>query len=384
MVLRTFRSSLIDKTVTIQSALASKSIKSKSKSKLPATANYPKQDTSTPALSQNLRMEDPNSYKIEELIKSFSASVISLAEDSETTFGLAAVVSATATTKNDCSVLDQLQSLEEMVSDLEAQMSMMQEAVREEQVAVQELERTKALTEEQSSIIEKMLHATQGTGVNSIDSGMRAGDTVRYVPSSSATVVTASTGTLSITDKNYNDGKASVNIGGGGGGSSSSAEEYKVKKQLLAQQLQLDLVTETELNSVCKNIRGRIPLAWVNDALTDIVKVGRRKYEVMLKYDKTGLAKLTLGNDYKRRMSLSRKHQSYLNRHYDIEVKELQGKFWVSEQDLRDNCGFFAKESSARAILLILRNLKRLKQVYGRGSMVTYILLTSESDDQTG
>ena len=332
-------------------------------------------------------MEDPNSYKIEELIKSFSASVISLAEDSETTFGLAAVVSATATTKNDCSVLDQLQSLEEMVSDLEAQMSMLQEAVREEQVAVQELERTKALTEEQSSIIEKMLHATQGTGVNtcSIGSGRstRAGDTVRYVPSSSATVVTASTGTLSTTDKNYNDGKASVNIGGGGGGR-SSAEEYKVKKQLLAQQLQLDLVTETELNSVCKNIRGRIPLAWVNDALTDIMKVGRRKYEVMLKYDKTGLAKLTLGNDYKRRMSLSRKHQSYLNRHYDIEVKELQGKFWVSEQDLRDNCGFFAKESSARAILLILRNLKRLKQVYGRRSMVTYILLTSESDDQTG
>ena len=379
MVLRTFRSSLIDKTVTIQSALASKSIKSKSKSKLPATANYPKQDTSTPALSQNLRMEDPNSYKIEELIKSFSASVISLAEDSETTFGLAAVVSATATTKNDCSVLDQLQSLEEMVSDLEAQMSMMQEAVREEQVAVQELERTKALTEEQSSIIEKMLHATPGTGVNSIGSGTRAGDTVRYVSSSSATVVTASTGTLSTTDKNYNDGKASEIIRGGGG--SSSAEEYKVKKQLLAQQLQLDLVTETELNSVCKNIRGRIPLAWVNDALTDIVKVGRRKYEVMLKYDKTGLAKLTLGNDYKRRMSLSRKHQSYLNRHYDIEVKELQGKFWVSEQDLRDSCGFFAKESSARAILLILRSLKRLKQVYGRRSMVTYILLTSESDD---
>ena len=73
-------------------------------------------------------MEDPNSFKIEELIKSFSASVISLAEDSETTLGLAAVVSATVTatacavndenetpaavvqtTKNGCSVLGQLQ-----------------------------------------------------------------------------------------------------------------------------------------------------------------------------------------------------------------------------------------------------------------------------------
>ena len=275
------------------------------------------------------------------------------------------------TANNDCGVLDQLQSLDKMVSDLEGQMSMLQEAVREEQVAVQELERTKALTEEQSTIIEKMLDAT------------RTGATVGHAPSSSATVVTASTGTLS-TDKNYNDGKASENIGGSSSSSSSSAKEHKVKKQMLAQQLQLDLVTETELNSVCKNIRGRIPLAWVNDALNDVLKIARRKDEVMLKYDKTGLAKLTMGNDYKRRMSLSRKHQSYLNRHYDIEVKELQGKFWVSEQDLRDSCGFFAKESSARAILLILRNLKRLKQVYGRRSTVTYILLTSESDDQAG
>ena len=257
---------------------------------------------------------------------------------------------------------------------------MLQEAVREEQVAVQELERTKALAEEQSTIIEKILDATHETVVDGIGSGASTGVNVGYVPSSSATVVTASTGTLS-TEKNHNDGKASKNIGGSSSSSSSNAEEHKVKKQMLAQQLQLDLVTEIELNSVCKNIRGRIPLAWVNDALTDVLKIARRKYEVMLKFDKTGLAKLTMGNDYKRRMSLSRKHQSYLNRHYDVEVKELQGKFWVSEQDLRDSCGFFAKESSARAILLILRSLKRLKQVYGRRSMVTYILLTSESDD---
>lgn len=333
----------------------------------------------------NLRMEDPHPYKIEELIKSFSASAISLAEDAETTLGLAAVVSAAAgpTAKNDCSVLDQLHSLEAMVSDLEGQMSMLQEAVREEQAALERTKELLCLAEGQSSIIEKMLEATNETGVNGSGMGMRNYATMGYPPSSSATVVTASTGasieTLS-TDNNCNDGKAGGNIG------NSSTEEHKTKtkKQLLVQQLQLDLVTESELNSVCKNIRGRIPLAFVNDALTDILNVTTRKYLVMLKYDKTGLSKLTMGNDYKRRMSLSRKHQSYLNRHYDIEVKELQGKYWVSEQDLRDSCGFFAKESTARAILLILRNLKRLKQVYGRRSMVTYILLTSESDDQRG
>lgn len=342
-------------------------------------------------------MEDPDSYMIDELIRSFSASVISLSEDAETTLGLAAVVSAATadptvsarasprlTTCNgnaaSTSVLGQLHGLEEIVSDLEEKMSMLQEAVREEQSAIQELERTKALSEDQSAIIEKMLVATRDTGADGTSSiglgdgtGLEtagAGAVVGYAPSSSATVVTASTGT-SI------DTMSTGNI-------RSSVEEQKVKKQFLAQQLQLDLVTQAELNSVCKNIRGRIPLAWVNDALVDILGVAKRKYSVMLKYDKTGLSKLAMGNDYKRRMSLSRKHQSYLNRHFDIEVKELEGMVWVSEQDLRDSCGFFSKESSARAILLVLRNLKRLRQVYGRRSMVTYILLNSENANQLG
>lgn len=325
---------------------------------------------------------DPNSCEIGDLVRSFSASVISLSEDAETTLGLAAVVSAATAnaTSNDAngtssetttSVLGQLQSLEETVSHLEGQMAMLHEAVREEQVAIRELERTKALADEQSAIIEKMMQATQQEMGIGVGTGTAVGG---YAVSSSATVITASTGTsietVVSTDNNGNASEGGVGI---------SVEELRAKKQ---QQLHLDLVTESELNSVCKNIRGRIPLAWVNDALVDILSVARRKYAVMMKYDKTGLSKLTMGNDYRRRMSLSRKHQSYLNRHYDIEVKELEGTYWVSEQDLRDSCGFFAKESSARAILLILRNLKRLKQVYGRRSMVTYILLTPNSTNK--
>ena len=323
---------------------------------------------------------DPNSCEIGDLVRSFSASVMSLSEDAETTLGLAAVVSAATANANDAngtssetssSVLGQLQSLEETVSHLEGQMAMLQEAVREEQVAIRELERTKAVADEQSAIIEKMMQATQQEMGIGVGTGTAVGE---YAVSSSATVITASTGTsietVVSTDNNSNASK---------GGVGNSVEEQRAKKQ---QQLHLDLVTESELNSVCKNIRGRIPLAWVNDALVDILSVARRKYAVMTKYDKTGLSKLTMGNDYRRRMSLSRKHQSYLNRHYNIEVKELEGTYWVSEQDLRDSCGFFAKESSARAILLILRNLKRLKQVYGRRSILTYILLTPNSTNK--
>lgn len=326
---------------------------------------------------------EPNSCEIGDLVRSFSASVISLSEDAETTLGLAAVVSAATANANDAngtssetssSVLGQLQSLEETVSHLEGQMAMLQEAVREEQVAIRELERTKALADEQSAIIEKMMQATQ----QEMGIGAGAGTAVGgHAVSSSATVITASTGT-SIETMISTDNNSNASEGGVG----DSVEEQRATKQQQQQQLHLDLVTESELNSVCKNIRGRIPLAWVNDALVDILSVARRKYAVMMKYDKTGLSKLTMGNDYRRRMSLSRKHQSYLNRHYDIEVKELEGTYWVSEQDLRDSCGFFAKESSARAILLILRNLKRLKQVYGRRSMVTYILLTPNSTNK--
>jgi len=304
---------------------------------------------------------------------------MSLSEDAETTLGLAAVVSAATANANDAngtssetssSVLGQLQSLEETVSHLEGQMAMLQEAVREEQVAIRELERTKAVADEQSAIIEKMMQATQQEMGIGVGTGTAVGG---YAVSSSATVITASTSSIETVVSTDNNSNASK------GGVGNSVEEQRAKKQ---QQLHLDLVTESELNSVCKNIRGRIPLAWVNDALVDILSVARRKYAVMTKYDKTGLSKLTMGNDYRRRMSLSRKHQSYLNRHYDIEVKELEGMYWVSEQDLRDSCGFFAKESSARAILLILRNLKRLKQVYGRRSMVTYILLTPNSTNK--
>ena len=323
---------------------------------------------------------DPNSCEIGDLIRSFSASVISLSEDAETTLGLAAVVSAATANANDASanggettssVLDQLQSLEETVSHLEGQMAMLQEAVREEQEAIQELERTKTLANEQSAIIEKMMQATQQEMGVGVGAGTAAGG---YAVSSSDTVITASTGT-SVETVVSTDNNSNASNGGVG----NSVEEQRATKQ---QQIHLDLVTESELNSVCKNIRGRIPLVWVNDALVDILSVARRKYAVIMKYDKTGLSKLTMGNDYKRRMSLSRKHRSYLNRHYDIEVKELEGTYWVSEQDLRDNCGFFAKESSARAILLILRNLKRLKQVYGRRSMVCLVLLTPNSTNK--
>ena len=48
----------------------------------------------------------------------------------------------------------------------------------------------------------------------------------------------------------------------------------------------------------------------------------------------------------------------------------------LSEQELRETCGFFRLgESTARATLAILCILKRLKQVPGKNMEVTYICL---------
>jgi hypothetical protein len=71
---------------------------------------------------------------------------------------------------------------------------------------------------------------------------------------------------------------------------------------------------------------------------------------------------------------------------------------FVSEQDLRDDCAFFVTgESTARAILQILRSCKRIKQVFwtgtgmdsagivsgsaglnGNGALVTYVWLNGQ------
>ena len=50
--------------------------------------------------------------------------------------------------------------------------------------------------------------------------------------------------------------------------------------------------------------------------------------------------------------------------------------YFISEPELRNECSFFRKgESTARAMLLILRSVERIKQVVGKKSIVCYVLL---------
>lgn len=60
-------------------------------------------------------------------------------------------------------------------------------------------------------------------------------------------------------------------------------------------------------------------------------------------------------------------------------LDDHDGLPFVAEQELRDSCAFFRSgEATARAILRVLRSVKRIKQVCGKGFQVTYIWLLND------
>jgi hypothetical protein len=128
--------------------------------------------------------------------------------------------------------------------------------------------------------------------------------------------------------------------------------------------IHLEQVSEMEWNNVSRTVRGRITLAVVNDALRDIERVFNKKYAVLSHHRNKGMMPVEL-------------QQKLLNSHRELQVEEHGNDKWVSEQDLRQCCAFFRNgESTARAILLIIRTLRRLKQVPAKHSQVTYVCLS--------
>ena len=115
---------------------------------------------------------------------------------------------------------------------------------------------------------------------------------------------------------------------------------------------------DAEYNAVAKTVRGRLTLTSLNDAIKDINEVGEKKFRA--------LAGVKGGKTSKKFMASVVKHREML-------VDDHEGRFFVSEQDLRDQCAFFrAGESTAKGLLGLLRNMKMLKQVQGGGNVVTY------------
>lgn len=139
-----------------------------------------------------------------------------------------------------------------------------------------------------------------------------------------------------------------------------------------------DPVLSNELKGISRNTLGRVQLIDLNEALEEIEVVVNNKFDSLPKFSSmTGMSS-----------SAKQRRYEYLKQqrgtsYKDIEVEAHAGHFWVSEQELRENCVFFRNgESTARAILGILCSLRRLKQIPGKKRQVTYLCLVQEEEEE--
>jgi hypothetical protein len=282
----------------------------------------------------------------DELCKLFSTAISTLASDAAILQKLCnlqtAVVSDEGGRKkqslNDNAVLSQLRSLDQAVTAVESKVRMLQEIVADEKRSLQELEVVQKATEAQSLVLDHMLKQREYQLGSEYQQEQHEKENQRH-----------QLGTAQHAKPKRRD-------------SIDPRKQHRQKPHHPSTNhvinIRIPLVTESELLSVSRAIRGRITLAVVNDALSDIQRVGQNKYSALSK-------------------PKQHSYQKQWNDHAALQVEEHGDLPWVSEQDLRQSCAFFRSgESTARGILSILRTLKRLKQVPARNSEVTYILQT--------
>jgi antitoxin component HigA of HigAB toxin-antitoxin module len=133
-------------------------------------------------------------------------------------------------------------------------------------------------------------------------------------------------------------------------------------------------ITATELLEISKNTRGRLTMVALNEALDEIASFCQQKF--------------ANAREDAKRFSMSRNSKTAERRYEYLQQQRMprllemtqfhQGQYWVSEQELRENCAFFLRgEGTARATLVVLCALKRLKQLPGKNMEITYICLTT-------
>ena len=297
-----------------------------------------------------------------ELISLFSTTVSSIASDASTLEAISSLHIAASfgskSTKDAELVLDTLRDLDLAVADIEAKVRILQSIAAEEQRALNELEAIKTAAEAQSAVLDHMMEIRQNMIQNQQEKEnsrlcRRSSSTIHAAMERKRFDTTPHPKARRIRRDSLDDGQPLL---------TSPAFRPTVRENSTQMApIYLSLITTDEYHSVSTNIRGRITLAVVNDSLLDIQRVCNKKY-----------AQLS------RQMTPGKELSKVQKEHANVAVVE-HGKYpWVSEQDLRQTCAFFRSgESTARAILAILRSLRRIKQVPGRNSEVTYILVSS-------
>jgi hypothetical protein len=270
-----------------------------------------------------------------QVIEDFSSAVKTLVQDASRLRQIASLYRICSNSSSNAkpsyqSLVSQLIQMDQTITSLEDKVSTLTFMIKEEEDQVQVMKRLYIAAMDQNKVIHQVMAGCQSIGIS--------------FPSDKDTKETVSTCT-----QHEDDGYSHWN------------RERRVKSTLDLQLSSLSLVhltpiSESELDSVSRNIRGRLSLILLNEALGEIHRAVQRKYEIL--------------------KGPGKQYKETLQRHRELESEEHEGFPWISEQELRRSCAFFrGGESTARSILLVLRTLKRLKQVFGKGHEVTYIVV---------
>ena len=136
----------------------------------------------------------------------------------------------------------------------------------------------------------------------------------------------------------------SQNSGYDGGGDDNDDDDDALVK--------MDWVTQEEFMQVEPHTRAHISRSLVNDAVQDIQQMFQEKETSRLRDRRRNQAMLTWNNN-----------------------NDQEEVLTCSEQEMRQSCGFFCSgESSARTVLMILRNLGRIKQIPSGNGKIVYAL----------
>lgn len=265
-----------------------------------------------------------------------SDTLSSISADSTALRQLASLASHVGVTEDDHvdePVLGRLRNLDSAVSGLENKMKLLREIVNQEKNALDDLQLQHEESQRQSDRLKVIAHALEVQKEN---------QALNSPPTEKLPVDV---------DTDYN---VDAKLGSHKKSPNDSMDPHST--QLPAHhRIHLRRATRAELQSLPRTVRGRITLSVVNDAVVEIEYVCRTKYTI-----------------------LARNRRKQLQHTISLTTEEEPSdEPWVSEQELRQSCAFFRSgESTARAVLSILRSLNRLKQLPSKNGDIIYVCST--------
>jgi len=303
-------------------------------------------------------MSDDDDYQNLErqIVQEFSTSLKALVQDAINLRQIASLyrVYSDSSSPKRQEIQCQLNHMDQMITALEQNVSTLTLKIKEEEDHIQVMKRLHVAAMKQNQVIEQVIQGCESvcisfpTNHDNVDRKHISRDTYPQHEKQRQMIQTTTTSSnfTNTTTKSQNQLHSTHD----------DDHHNRFASSIITQPIHLHPISEKELESVSKNIRGRLPLIVLNEALEEIIRLTQQKYDILTHR----------GWGYTQVYAL----------HHELQVQENEDTPWISEQELRKSCSFFrGGESTARSILLVLRTLKRLKQVYSKGHQVTYVCL---------